>query len=323
VPDWKPAFLIHGDDHGRVSERRASLRRTAEQSGDAAGVEIFEGDAATPEAAAAALNAMTFAIGRRFIVVDGVERWKDAEVSELLGPALAAMPPDTTIAFFGRDEGRASTPAALAKAVKACGGVVVAEKALKSKELPRWVVDEATRLGLVLDLAAARALVEAVGDRQQRLVRELEKLALERGEGASLTEEEVREAAAPSSERAVWALGDALVARDRRGAIRTYLKLRAQGESLQRLLGLLARRLRDVEIVAARLDAGETPAQIKQTLRGSPWQLDRTIREARGSDLESLRAGIETLAALELSSRGLDEVSEETAAIRALGRIAA
>lgn len=323
MPEWKPAFLIHGDDHGRVAERRANLRRTAEQGGDAAGVEILEGDSATPAEAAAALNAMTFAIGRRFIVVDGVERWKDVEVTERLAQALAAIPPDTTIAFFGRDEGRASTPAALAKAVKAAGGVVVAEKSLKSKDLPRWVVDEAARVGLTLDLAAARVLVEVVGDRQQRLLRELEKLALEHGEGAALSADELRDAAAPSSERAVWALGDALVSRDRRAAIRIYLQLRAQGESLQRLLGLLARRLRDVEGVAARLEAGETPAQIKSSMRGSPWQLDRTIREARNSDLAALRFGIETLAALELSSRGLDEVSEETAAIRAIGRIAA
>ncbi len=323
MPDWKPAFLIHGDDHGRVGERRSSLRRTAEQAGDAAGVEVLEGDAATPADAAAALSTMTFAIGRRFIVVDGVERWKDADVTAQLAPALAAMPPDTTIAFFGKDEGRTATPAALAKAVTACGGVVATEKSLKSKDLPKWVVEEASRLELTLDLAAARALVEVVGDRQQRLLRELEKLALERGAGAQLTADELREAAAPSSERAVWALGDALIARDRRGAIRTYLRLRAQGESLQRLLGLLARRLRDVEAVAARLDDGETAAQIKQTLRGSPWQLDRTIKEARASDLAALRASIETLAALELSSRGLDEVSEETAAIRAIGRIAA
>ena len=26
MPTWKPAYLIHGDDHGRIAERRASLR---------------------------------------------------------------------------------------------------------------------------------------------------------------------------------------------------------------------------------------------------------------------------------------------------------
>ena len=59
-----------------------------------------------PTAIARALDAMTFAIGRRFLVVDGVERWKDADVNEHLVPALQAIAPDTTIAFFGREEGR-------------------------------------------------------------------------------------------------------------------------------------------------------------------------------------------------------------------------
>ena len=82
---WKPAYLIHGDAHGRIAERRARLRTMAEAESGVEGVEVFEGEAATPEAIGAALNAMTFAVGRRFLIVDGVERWKDAEVeAELL-----------------------------------------------------------------------------------------------------------------------------------------------------------------------------------------------------------------------------------------------
>src|SRR5947209_6708805 len=99
---FKPAYLIHGDDHGRIAERRASLRALGEAESGAQGVELFEGDAATPEAVAAALNAMTFALGRRFIVVDGVERWKDKELDPLQSP-LETIPPDTTIAFFARE----------------------------------------------------------------------------------------------------------------------------------------------------------------------------------------------------------------------------
>ena len=46
----KPAYLIHGDDHGRIGERRAALRELAERESGSSGVECFEGDAATPEA---------------------------------------------------------------------------------------------------------------------------------------------------------------------------------------------------------------------------------------------------------------------------------
>src|SRR5919112_759592 len=176
---FKPAYLIHGDDHGRIGERRSALRALAERESGSGGVECLEGDAATPAAVAAALSAMTFAIGRRFIVVDGAERWKDADVKAHLAPALESMAPETTVAFFAREEGRFKVPAALADAVERAGGSVAAERTLKARELPRWLQGEAAKLGVELQRDGAQALVALVGERQQRLLREVEKLAIE------------------------------------------------------------------------------------------------------------------------------------------------
>src|SRR3712207_1991371 len=139
MPAWKPAYLIHGDDHGRIAERRGNLRTVAERESGASGAEVLEGDEATPENAAAALSAMTFAMGRRFVIVDGAERFKEAEVKQHLVPALQHLDPEmTTVAFFAREDGRAKAPKALIDAVKKAGGDVVAENLLKAKELPRW-----------------------------------------------------------------------------------------------------------------------------------------------------------------------------------------
>jgi DNA polymerase-3 subunit delta len=322
VPAFKPAYLIHGDDHGRIGERRARLRALAEAESGSGGVELFEGDASSPGAVALALNAMTFAMGRRFLIVDGVERWADADVEAALTPVLADMPPDTTVAFFGREEGRTKVPAKLATAVTKAGGDVVAEGTLKPRELPRWVVGEAAKLGITLDGSAAKALIAHVGDRQQRLVRELEKLALEHGEGAHVGVEEVDAAAAPSAEREVWGLVDALVARDRAAATRAFLELRAQGETLPRLVPLVARRVRDVLAIAVRLEEGESPAQIKESLRMSSWAADRRIKEARASDPATLRRSLEALSELELTNRGMSEQGDDTAALLAIGAIA-
>ena len=320
---FKPAYLVHGDDHGRIGERRAALRALAERESGCSGVECFEGEAATPEAIARALDAMTFAIGRRFIVVDGTERWKDADVKQHVAPALAAMAPDTTVAFFGRDEGRFKVPPALAAAVEKAGGVVAVEQVLKAKELPRWLQAEAGKLGITLDRDGAQALVALVGERQQRLLRELEKLALELGPDARIGRDVVEDAAAHSSERQVWGLVDALVAGDGPAATQAFLTLSAQGESVGRLVGLLARRVRDVLAIAQRLEAGEAPAQIKASVKGSPWQTDKRIAEARRSDVQRLSLALETLADLELASHGGSELSDPTEAIRAIARIAA
>src|SRR5688500_20220978 len=81
MPSFRPAYLIHGDDHGRIGERRTRLRAMAESESGAGGVELLEDDACTPDAVAAALCAMTFSLGRRFVIADGVERWKDYDVA--------------------------------------------------------------------------------------------------------------------------------------------------------------------------------------------------------------------------------------------------
>jgi DNA polymerase-3 subunit delta len=313
VPDFKPAYLIHGDDHGRVGERRANLRALAESESGAGGVEQLEADA-TPAGVAASLGALTFALGRRFLIVDGVERWKDADVTAQLAPVLADPPPDTTVAFFAREDARAQAPKALHEAVRAAGGDVAAERLLKSRELPRWAMGEAEKLGVRLDGSAAQALLARVGERQQRLLREIEKLAIEHGPGATIGVEEV-EAAAPSAERQAWSLADAIVGGDREAAVSAYVRLRSQGEDPARLVPLVARRLRDVLAIAERLEAGESPADIKSGLRMSPYAADRRIKEARGSDAMALRAALESMAALELATRGGSELAADTEAL--------
>src|SRR3954468_7448296 len=302
VPSFKSAYLIHGDDHGRVAERRARLRVLAEQEGGASGAEIFEGDESTPEAVAAALSAMTFATGRRFLIVDGVERWREKDVEQHVAPLLAAMPPETTVAFFAREEGRTKAPAALQAAVKAAGGDISAESAVKPWELPKWVRARAQQLGLEMDSAAAQALIAHVGERQQRLLRELETLAIEAGPGAHVDAEDVEARASNSAERKVWTLADLLVAGDARAAPRCSLELRGQGGRLPSLLFWMTQRLRQAYDVVCRLDAGEAPAEIRRTLRMPTRAADRFIADVRRADIASLRAALEAVADLEVSS---------------------
>jgi DNA polymerase III subunit delta len=320
VPAFKPAYLIHGDDHGRIAERRARLRAVAERESGTAGVEVLEGEAATPAAAAAALAAMTLGTERRFVIVDGVERWRDADLDEL-EVALAAPPPDTTIAFFAREDAKAKAPPRLQSAVTQAGGDVAAERTAKPWELPRWVAEQARALGLELEPGAAKALVARVGERQQRLARELEKLALALGPGATLSADDVDELAAGSAERKAWSLADAVVARDRAASTRLYLDLRGQGERLTGLLFQIARRLRDANEVAARLDAGEPVAQVRRSLRMPPKAAERFVADVEKSDREALRAALAHLADLEVDSRGGRAVPEDTAALRMLMRV--
>ena len=323
MASFQSAYLIHGDDHGRVAERRGKLAALAEAEGGAGGIEQFDASASDPATIAAALSAMTFAVGWRFLIVNGCERWRDADVKTDLAPALAAMAEETTIAFFASEDGRQQAPESLHKAVKALGGKIAGESMLKAKDLPPWAIAQATALSITLDGAGAQALIAQVGERQQRILRELEKLAREYGPGAKIGVEEVSESAANSSELLVWALVDAIVARDQRTAVLTYLRLRDQNEDAGRLAVAIVRRLRDVTAIAEKLEAGVSESQAAAGIPGGSYAAKRRMAEARGADPELLREATEALAALELASRGGSALDPDTETLRVIERIAA
>lgn len=331
-----PAYLIHGDDHGAVAERRANLRALADSEGDAASVECMDGERGTPEAVAQALQVLTFAVGRRVLIVDGVEGWKDAEVKEHLLGAMREMPAHTTLALFAREEGRSKVPPALHQAVKKAGGQIAAHMNVKPWELPRWVREQAARMGLELDGQAAKVLVEQVGERQQRLLRELEKLELEAltpDGGRQLGAADIERRAAHSQQTRIYGLANALIAGDLTGAMRCYLTLRDQGEKLAGCLYLISQSLRDALAVSVRLRAGEPAGEIKRSLRMAPRTADRFIDDVRRSSPERLRLALAALADLELDSRGGAiligsrsagaALDEDTLALRSLAEIAA
>jgi DNA polymerase-3 subunit delta len=339
----KAAYLIHGDDHGAIAERRAGLRALAEGAdGAGASVELLEGDAATPAGVAQVLATLTLGMGApdaggvgRVIIVEGVERWRAADVELHLAPALEAMQPQTTLALFAREDTRAKAPSGVHEAVKRAGGQVSAQMTVKPWELVKWAREQAARMGLSLDAAAAKTLVNQVGERQQRLLRELEKLALEgepaaqpseppaasppaspaaapgeassRGPGGGprqVSAEDIEQRAAHSAELRAYGLADALVAADAREAVRFYLRLRQQGERLSGLTYLMAQRLRDALSVALRLRDGEPVAEIKRGLRMPARAAERFVADVAANDPERLRAALGALADLELDSRG-------------------
>src|SRR5204862_3080879 len=133
------------------------------------------------------------------------------------------------------------------------------------------------------------------------------------------------ELTAPSAERKSWAVADALVSGDAPSAVRAYLALRAQGERLPGLLYWISQRVRVAHEVAAALDAGEPPAQIKRRLRMPSRAADKLIADARRSGSDRLRQAIVAIADLELASRGGGKggASEDTSAVIAISHLTA
>jgi DNA polymerase-3 subunit delta len=186
-------------------------------------------------------------------------------------------------------------------------------------------------MDISLDAAAANALVAQVGGRQQRLLRELEKLALEveiEGDTQRVSVQDIERRAAHSAEWRSFALADALVGGDSGAATLAYLRVRRQGERLAGLTYLMAQRVREALVLALRLQAGESLAEVRRGLRMPPQAAERFVADIARTDPDQLRKALGALADLELDSRGGAAISssrspfatldEDTIALRAI-----
>jgi len=320
--EMQPLYLIAGTDGAKIDATRARLRARAEREGGSAALEVFEPGEGKGmpdhEALLAAIPAMSLMGTRRYLLADGIERWRDKQLEPVLA-VLKELPPDLTLVLICRDKAAAK----LTKAVKAAGGEIHEFEAPKARDMPRVLVGEAQRLGFRLDPAAARMLVERMGSNPLRLRNELERLALWAGEGGEASAADLAEMVADTSEMAVWSLSDALIEGDAAVALRIGERLIGQGENVTGLIYGLASRLRSACAAAAQLEEGIPPKQVESSLKMHPYAAKQLVRRLQGTDLGSLRAATETLADLELWCRGGADYGDELALTIALRKAAA
>src|SRR5260221_11856068 len=91
---------------------------------------------------------------RRYLLADGVERWRDRQL-EAVAAVFGEVPPDLSVVLIAR----AKAPATLTRSVKAARGEFYEFEAPKAGDLPRVLVGGAKRLGFRLDPASAPILL--------------------------------------------------------------------------------------------------------------------------------------------------------------------
>jgi DNA polymerase III subunit delta len=310
-------YLIAGTDAAKIDATRARLRARAERESGSAALEVFEPGEGRGmpdhEALLASIPAMSLMGERRYLLADGVERWRDRQLDAVVD-ALADLPPDLTLVLIAR----AKAPAKLTRAVKAADGEIHEFETPRARDMPRTLVEDASKLGYRLEPAAARVLVERMGANPVRLRNELERLALWAGEGGTVTAADLDEMVADTSEAAVWTLSDALLERDRAAALRIGQELIDQGENVTGLIYGIASRLRSACAAAAQLDEGVPLKQVESSLKMHPYAAKQLVARVREADLGDLRRATEALAQLELWCRGGADYGDELALTLAL-----
>jgi DNA polymerase-3 subunit delta len=299
VADLKPVYLVSGDDDVKIDAWRARVKKRAEDEGGTGALEQHDAGAMPPDALAADLAALTFATGTRYMLIEGVESWKAAQLDPL-EKALADMPPETVLVLIARGKAQAR----LTKAVEKAGGEVRDYEAPNARQLGKWTIERAAEQNLKIDADAARTLVQIVGPRQQRLAREVERLALLAYPEGKLDTAQIAEMAAGDTTLQAYELADAIVDGNERHALAIAEALTVQGEAPGRLLYAVVRRLRDVHRAAELLDAGVRENDVPGKLGMPPWLAKRIVAAAKKAGRHALEDAICAFAKLEIDLRG-------------------
>ncbi|MEA2468259.1 MAG: polymerase subunit delta [Thermoleophilaceae bacterium] len=316
----KPAYLISGDDDPKIDAWRTRVRKRAEDENGPGALETFTAPGDLPEAVATALTTLTFASGDRYLLADGIEQWKAGDLDPL-ERELAAVPEGTVLVLIARGK----PPARLVKAIEKAAGEHREYSAPKPWQMPKWAAERAREEGLNLDQEAAKALVAIVGTRQQRLAREVERLAILAHPRTQLSAAEVSRLAAGEATQQVYDLADALVAGDVPASLSFAERLTSSGEDRpSKLVFPIVRRLRDVHRAAELLDAGVPEAKVAGAMKMPPWAAKRTLTQAKKADREGLARALCAFADLEIELRGGGAgLDEDTAFSLTLARAAA
>lgn len=314
----KAAYLILGDDHPKVEIALRRLRaRIMEESGTELNIDEFVAGQHSARDVVGAANTLAFLSGIRLVLVHGVDQWrkadKDAIVAYLQSPA-----PDSCLALVGE-----KLPAAdpVRKAVAAIGDVLE-YGAPRGAELPGWVVKEAHRLKGEIEPAAARALVQRVGDDQHLLIRELEKLVTYCGR-AHVRVEDVELLSARTVEASIFDLVDAVASRRAAPAFAAVEELYATGERPTGLLFRVLRHFQHLSKAVALREADMSAAEVQAELKMKPFPARKIVQQAAAYDSRSIGRALGILTDADARMKGMGTLPAELELQVCLGRLLA
>jgi len=306
-----PAYLLTGTD--RPKHLRA-LRRLRARFGPEA-VEQLSAESATGADAVAACNALGLFGGHeggRLVIVDGVERWRKADI-EAVEAYLKDPVEGAVLALFAEGPLRGATLVDLVET----RGQVLDYNVPKANNLYRWVAGEFKRLDIKADADASRALVEIVGDDTMALSNEILKLGAWAGE-EPLGREDVERLAAPARESAAWALTDAWGARDLPTLLEACELAFERNKEPFLLAVSLASHVGRVRATQALAEEGLGAREIATRLKIKEFPARKALQHAERYSRTELDAALVRLADLDAAIKGASRLSSELELLRAL-----
>ena len=297
--ELKPVYLLTGSDRPKIARALHRLRvRVGEDS-----IEQLSAPETGGADAVAACNALGFFGGEaRLVIVDGVDRWKVADL-KAVEAYLAAPAPGTVLALVAEE---VKADSALRKACVKAGQVL--EFSVPKRNLTSWVAEQFKLAGARAEPEACAALVHLVGDDAHALANEVDKLATWAA-GEPIGEREVEELSAAFAETPTFALTDAWAKRDTAGALEASERIferdpKPRRDIAPRLAGALGNHIGRVRRCQQLAAEGVRARDAAGKLKMHPFYAEKVFAQAEGFSPDELRDATVRLARLDHALKG-------------------
>jgi DNA polymerase-3 subunit delta len=291
--------VIVGSERLFVDRAVTALRKASVAQGDSWNEELFQGKASSAARIIDAARTLPM-LGRvRFVWVRAAHELADKELDRLADYVNAPVETCCLVLTADKLDGRSR----LAKLAKQRGFLTEAQP-LKLAAMRGFVAREAKRRSLRLDDNAAAALVDCVGTDVSALDDALERLSLYVGRDQAIGLSAVEACVSRIRVESIWALIDAVSARDRRTALKAAGSLLGDREPPLRILAMVARQLRLVGRARQALDDGASPDAAAAAAGAPPFKARELAHAARRMSMPDLRRAFRILAEADLAQKG-------------------
>lgn len=294
---FSPAYFIFGPDaYLRDAARKALMEALGKAwGGEPPSSSIDLDQTRLDELLVSALTPSLFA-PRQVLHIRGVMKLRDRQIKEL-ADYLARPSPATVLVFLAGELSRDDRRKKIFKTLQA-GSRVVDLAVLSEAQARSWIAKALGKRGHPIQEEAVECLVELQGTDLGRLHLEVEKLALLAGEGKTVTLEMVQELAGYYRDHTVFDFLDAVLAQDRRQALRLCCELSAHPAGMLSMVTLLGRRLRSllqIQEISPTMKLGDMARQIG----ANPYFLKRLLEPAKRFRRQTLVTAIDGLASID------------------------
>jgi len=240
---------------------------------------------------------------RRLVVVEDVEKFKDAEAETLLEGLHSVSPRSTVILTATELDKRKKFYKTFQKDFHLCEF-----PRLKGSAVERWADAFVRKNGYHISAAALKRVVDVAGADLRTLASEFEKLMLYAGAEKNIPDAVIEDLVRVSRQQSIFDLTNAVGRRDRAGALRSMGNLLGMGEHPLVIVIMLARHCRQMLIAIEGLNERKNPRDIASAAQIPLFALDQFLAGARAVNPNTVRDMYIRLAVIDrqLKSSSLD-----------------